>query len=160
MCGDDGFSGRLTRYSLLTQWLQGFALTKLVPLSERIVLVFPLLRRNLLKAMMNESLLMSLTTLRWTARVVRHVKIHPQIHQSLFRSLDTNCTKIVYASVGKGRIAKSKSFSSLLLLQRKHSLMILLTNDFPREIQNCWHTRASVSSPSHVELPFLDVLNQ
>ena len=47
-------------------------------------------------------------------------------------------------SLGNEAIAGMVGFT-LLLLQR-HSFMIILTNNFPRRIQNCWCTRASVCS--------------
>ena len=54
--------------------------TKLVPLSERIVLGLPLRQRNLLKAIIKESVLKSPPNSKWAARVVvRHFKRQPHL---------------------------------------------------------------------------------
>ena len=53
--------------------------TKLVPLSERIVLGLPLRQRNLLKAIIKESVLKPPPSSKWAARVVRHFKRQPHL---------------------------------------------------------------------------------
>lgn len=65
--------------------------TKLVPLSDRIILTLPLLPMKRLKAKLNMSVSRLLTTSRCTALTFRQVKITPCLFNSVLLCLMTNC---------------------------------------------------------------------
>ena len=113
--------------------------TKLVPLSERIFLGFPLRLRNLLKAMINESVLKSPASSKWTAQVVKQVNPHLFFRASSF--LNIHRPKIVHSSVCKRKLKSESAITgtlslAFLLLQYRQSLTIFLASDFHWGIQD------------------------
>lgn len=132
-------------------------LTKFPPLPERISSGRPLLATNLHKALINDSVSSELTTLMWTARRAKHVKMTPYLFtldrprrtsKGSKQSLPVNVkggVKGILQSIGRSAVF-CWPVGDWCFLQVRHFSSILHTADLAFMVQYLWRMRDRVYS--------------